>query len=47
MSDHFDWVLYHDDKGTEAEIMPRLVEEFRTPAPLGEAPIILEGQARK
>ena len=28
MSDNPDWVFYHDDKGTEAEIMPRLVEEF-------------------
>jgi hypothetical protein len=47
MSDHPDWAFYHDDKRTEAEVMLRLVEEFRIPAPLGEAPIILEGQARR
>jgi hypothetical protein len=28
MSDNPDWVFYHDGKMTEAEIMPRLVEEF-------------------
>jgi len=28
MSDNPDWVFYHDDKATETEIMPRLVEEF-------------------
>jgi hypothetical protein len=28
MSNNPDWVFYHDDKMTEAEIMPRLVEEF-------------------
>jgi hypothetical protein len=28
MSDKPDWVFHHDDKVTEAEIMPRLVEEF-------------------
>ena len=28
MTDNPDWVFYRDDKATEAEIMPRLVEEF-------------------
>lgn len=28
MSDNPDWIFHHDDKVTEAEIMPRLVEEF-------------------
>ena len=36
MSDIPDWVFYHDDKVTEAEIMPRLVEEFRAFRPRWE-----------
>jgi hypothetical protein len=28
MTDNPDWVFYRDNKATEAEIMPRLVEEF-------------------